>query len=96
MAVHIFREHNNKADAWAEKGVRGRPDREDDWLKSCLARGWWELWVLWWEPSERRMRCKHVEQHFQPKLWDGPQFTLSVGRCQVRISSTLKSLAVQC
>ena len=28
--VHIFREHNKEADAWAAKGVRGRIDNGED------------------------------------------------------------------
>ena len=29
-AVHIFREHNEEADAWAERGVRGRHEEWED------------------------------------------------------------------
>ena len=38
-AIHIFREHNKKADSWAAKGVKGREEKQVDTVNVCVVSG---------------------------------------------------------
>ena len=89
-----FREHSTEADAWAEKGVR---DRNEEWEDASTFA--WTVWVLGWELSRRRMRCRNVDQYFCTRshnlqeMWAGARqefFDAEIAGCSMLSESLIK------
>ena len=82
-AVHIFREHNREADAWAGNGVI--ISREEEWIDTANML-WSEdkpLWVFGTAPVNEESPSGDYDADLHSPL-GGPQSTRSADQCRAK------------